>query len=477
MVHQVVIWLVLAFKAPNNEKPTGKGVQLIDTKNASALKDVFFYGYPWLVQCGSATDIAAAASDTSLALHEVVEAAVPKLGTNARVGILDCSQKLPNSGKTTFERFRLDIKVVPTLVFAANGLPPFQLLPETLGKHGGLSNELFPSTRRYAHALAAMVKASSEKKALALTKSDHMHKHCLKRKHCAVVVLPHDIASSGDTARTLQKVMNEFRTVSFVTINAARYDFSLSKFLPKPENPKQPQLVAFKSATVDAPAERQGKEEKGKKKSAPPKKALSVGAKAHRGDFTAAELKPFLASLVADSLEMTPLKKAPTIKWRKQDKGGGGSGKGSAASSKQQQQQQRESRRNGGGSKSDRGSSAAGGGSRRSGGGAAAARDSKGSAKGGGAGKHPAGDGGPSDEVRRRQQMAEEEEEYLRSMFGDGDDDGAGADDANEQDEDGADVDEALDFDDDEDADERDAQDAEDDVEGDADGGAGHDEL
>ena len=50
-----------------------------------------------------------------------------------------------------------------------------------------------------------------------------------------------------------------------------------------------------------------------------------------------------------------------------------------------------------------------------------------------------------------------------------------------EQDEDGADVDEALDFDD-EDEDERDAQeteadDAEDISEGDVDGGAGHDEL
>ena len=31
-MHQVFIWLVLAFKAPNNEKPKTKGVQLIDTK-------------------------------------------------------------------------------------------------------------------------------------------------------------------------------------------------------------------------------------------------------------------------------------------------------------------------------------------------------------------------------------------------------------------------------------------------------------
>ena len=85
-----LLWgLSLAFnKQAAVKKPPA--VELLSISNATQLKTVFFSGDPWLVQCGAAADLAAAASDPKLAVHEVVELALPKLGASvARVGLLD----------------------------------------------------------------------------------------------------------------------------------------------------------------------------------------------------------------------------------------------------------------------------------------------------------------------------------------------------------------------------------------------------
>ena len=408
---------VLAFSAPK------KSLELLSPTNATQLKAVFFSGDPWLVQCGSKTDLAAAATDATLGAHEVVELAMPKLSAVAKVGLLDCAKKLP-SGKSTLDRFKLDAAIEPTLMFAANGNSPVQLAPSMLAKHG-LASTLFPTPRQQAGALAALVKSRSEKKALTLTKSQHLHEHCLKKKYCALLLLPRELSTSSEAATTLRKLLAEFRSVAFATVNAARYELSLAKHLPQPANPKQPQLVGFKSQTTEAADSSSSSSSskdnsKSKKKGAAAKKALAVGAKAHRGEFDLSEVRGFLQSLTSDSLELTPLKKAPTIRWRRQEKsGGGGSEKGGTgkkayaegrskpggtfveaggnARGRQKQQQQQASKR-----KPQQSSSSKGGG-------------------GGG------GEGEVSDEQRRRQKMAEEEEEAYRSMFEaspDEDDDG-----------------------------------------------------
>ena len=223
---------------------------MLSPTNATQLKAVFFSGDPWLVQCGSKTDLAAAATDATLGAHEVVELAMPKLSAVAKVGLLDCAKKLP-SGKSTLDRFKLDAAIEPTLMFAANGNSPVQLAPSMLAKHG-LASTLFPTPRQQAGALAALVKSRSEKKALTLTKSQHLHEHCLKKKYCALLLLPRELSTSSEAATTLRKLLAEFRSVAFATVNAARYELSLAKHLPQPANPKQPQLVGFKSQTTEA---------------------------------------------------------------------------------------------------------------------------------------------------------------------------------------------------------------------------------
>lgn len=363
--------------------------------SSEQLKAVFFSGEPWLVHCATRAELAAAAKDegAEALLPAVVRAAAPRLPDEVRVGVLDCSKKLP-SGKTTLQRFKLDGSLSPTLVLVANGRAPRQVTSALLSKHGS-SSALFPTPRQQAAALVSFVAAAIEPRVAALSKTEHLTAHCLRRKLCAVVMSDGEL--KGAAARTLQRLLKEYRAVSFVTVNTARYDFSLSKLMPtaadgaaggKDKGGKdkggrdkaEPRLLAVRSST--AGGSDKSSKEKGQQK-------MSVLAKAHRDAFSLEPLRAFLADHVAEALEMKPLRRLPQIKWRKQASasdgggsgggGGGGGGKKSAASGKAAGGSKRRGGEAGGGRKGgerrrDGGQSSAGGGGGGAGADAGAAR-------------------------------------------------------------------------------------------------------
>jgi len=150
--------LLLAARSASAQQ---KNVELLRAADAAQLKEVFFSGEPWLVQCGTKADISAAIVDDGFGAHAVVEKAASGLPKEVKVGLLDCHKKLP-SGKTTIERFKLDGSISPLLVLAANG-KTVQITPSALTKHG-LGSTLFPGVRSQAVALASYVKAKSEPK-------------------------------------------------------------------------------------------------------------------------------------------------------------------------------------------------------------------------------------------------------------------------------------------------------------------------
>jgi hypothetical protein len=82
-------------------------VELLRAADAAQLKEVFFSGEPWLVQCGTKAEISAAIVDDGFGAHAVVDKAASALPKDVKVGLLDCHKQLP-SGKTTLERFKLD---------------------------------------------------------------------------------------------------------------------------------------------------------------------------------------------------------------------------------------------------------------------------------------------------------------------------------------------------------------------------------
>ena len=221
-----------------------KKVEILSHTDAEQLKEVFFGGEPWLVQCASKADLAAAAAADGLGAHEVVELALPLL-RESKFGLLDCARKLP-SGKSTYDRFKLESSASPTLVLAANGKAPTQITAPMLNKYIGTS--LFPTPRQQAGALASLVRARSEPKAYSFTKTEDVQAQCLtgKQKHCVLLLGPKEI--KGEFARTVKKLMNEFRTITFATINTDRYEFSLAKHLPAAPADGSPQILALQVA-------------------------------------------------------------------------------------------------------------------------------------------------------------------------------------------------------------------------------------
>ncbi|KOO24553.1 nima-like pk serine threonine-protein kinase nek1 [Chrysochromulina tobinii] len=376
-----LVTVLMAFKAPDKKaapEQKANGMQVLSPTNATQLKAVFFSGDPWLIQCGSKADLAAAAAgDVGLGAHDVLEIAMPALAKlPAELGLLDCEKKLP-SGKSTLDRFKLDGGVSPMLIFAANGLAPVQIVPSMLAKYGGSSN-LFPTPRQQAAALVALVKSRATPQAFTFTKSEQMHAHCLKCKHCVLWLTEGE--PQGEAARTLGTLLREYRTVAFGTVNTARYQFSLAKALPAPPTKRTPQVLAVRSTAAEGDA-----------------KKVTLAAKAYRGEPTLEGLRGFVSGLTDESLELTPLTKPPALAWRKQAKeaakdgkeeggsrkgGKSGTGAGSGAERKMSYEERKAAE--------------------------AAARKAKAAAAKG---------GGPVDEVERRRRMALEEEELLRSMF------------------------------------------------------------
>jgi uncharacterized membrane protein YgcG len=405
-----LVTVLMAFKAPDKKaapEQKANGMQVLSPTNATQLKAVFFSGDPWLIQCGSKADLAAAAAgDVGLGAHDVLEIAMPALAKlPAELGLLDCEKKLP-SGKSTLDRFKLDGGVSPMLIFAANGLAPVQIVPSMLAKYGGSSN-LFPTPRQQAAALVALVKSRATPQAFTFTKSEQMHAHCLKRKHCVLWLTEGE--PQGEAARTLGTLLREYRTVAFGTVNTARYQFSLAKALPAPPTKRTPQVLAVRSTAAEGDA-----------------KKVTLAAKAYRGEPTLEGLRGFVSGLADESLELTNLTKPPALAWRKQAKeaakdgkeeggvGGkrgakeGGSSSSSGSSGSSTSSSKRQSRKGG-----KSGTGAGSGAERKMSyeerkAAEAAARKAKAAAAKG---------GGPVDEVERRRRMALEEEELLRSMF------------------------------------------------------------
>ena len=436
--------MLMAFKAPDKKaapEQKANSLQVLSPTNATQLKAVFFSGDPWLIQCGSKADLAAAtAGDVGLGAHDVLEIAMPALAKlPAEVGLLDCEKKLP-SGKSTLDRFKLDGGISPMLIFTANGLAPVQIVPSMLAKYGGSSN-LFPTSRQQAAALVALVKARATPQAFTFTKSEQMHAHCLKRKHCVLWLTEGE--PQGEAARMLGTLLREYRTVAFGTVNTARYLFSLAKALPAAPTKRAPQVLAVRSTAAEGDA-----------------KKVTLAAKAYRGEPTLEGLRGFVSGLADESLELTPLTKPPALAWRKQAKEAAKDGKeegeaggkrsakegssssrssGSSTSSSSKRQSRKGDRK--GDDKGDQGGMGAG-----SGGSGAerkmsykerkaaeeAARKAKAAAAKG---------GGTVDEVERRRRMALEEEELLRSMFDS--EEAAGEEEADE-------AEETVDFDDEE---------------------------
>ena len=162
----------------------GSHVQQLSAAQPDALKEVFFGGEPWIVQC-SRTGVVSAA----------FVKAPTYLGNLTTFALLDCEEPLP-SGKGTRERFKLGGAALFT---AANGNGPRPVPASALTS---------------AYALAAHVRSAVALPLAAVTSDEQLAAGC----HARPCLVLSERAVSGATA---QRIAAQHRTLRIVTVPAS----------------------------------------------------------------------------------------------------------------------------------------------------------------------------------------------------------------------------------------------------------------
>ncbi|KAL4175667.1 hypothetical protein KRP22_000630 [Phytophthora ramorum] len=246
-------------------------VYRLEVTDAAMMERVFRSGEPWVVLCSRPDDV----------LPEVFDEVSPRLAGKSFVGVLDCRQKFPTSGKSVFKRYGIRSNISPTVFTVANGEKPKQA---------------FLNYLQSVKALAKHVKARTEKVTQQVQNSAQLEARCLSRPICVLLLRgrrfqPHE-------KQWIDELMHKHRTASFAWMDSTSLKLSLENMLPDVQRGEH-RMVLFR---------RQREPTTNKK---------VLAAKAYRGEvFDAASVGMFLNDYVtADMLK--PLAKAPKVQHRK----------------------------------------------------------------------------------------------------------------------------------------------------------------
>ena len=174
-------------------------VHALTPGDTAALKEAFYSGEPWVVECTKARKASQMVYDAEGTLKGV------------KMGTLDCDAVLP-SGKTTYERFKLRAPSYGPVVLAmSNGERP-QFAPRNVLTSG--------------HALAAWATGTTAAKVFAPTSTALFDSQCVRKPWCVVVV-----AASGrlvDLERSAaQSLASTARRVRVVRVDSSKYNLLL----------------------------------------------------------------------------------------------------------------------------------------------------------------------------------------------------------------------------------------------------------
>ena len=166
----------------------------LSPSDSAALKQVFFSGEPWLVECGHSV---------SPAFYDA-EGSLPK---GMRVGLLDCAAALP-SGKTTIQRFKLSPpKRGPTVLLFANADAKPALAPVDAARTGV--------------DLAKWAARVSQPRVVSVATVQLFEAHCTKRKWCALALGAGARLPSEERA-ALTKLAAAARAVRFIAVDGSK---------------------------------------------------------------------------------------------------------------------------------------------------------------------------------------------------------------------------------------------------------------
>ncbi|KAE9048504.1 hypothetical protein PR003_g185 [Phytophthora rubi] len=246
-------------------------VYRLEVSDSVMMDRVFRSGEPWVVLCSGPDDV----------LPEVFDKVSPRLAGKSFVGVLDCKQKLPTSGKSALKRYGIRSSISPTVFTVANGEKPKQV---------------FLNHLQSASALAKHVKARTKKIMQQVQNSAQLEARCLSRSSCVLFLRGQRFQPFEK--QLIDKIMHKHRTQAFAWIDSTHLKLSLENLLPDAQRGEH-RMVLFR---------RQRDPHTHKK---------VLAAKAYRGDlFDAVSVGRFLDDNTnGDAL--TPLTKSPKVLRRK----------------------------------------------------------------------------------------------------------------------------------------------------------------
>lgn len=260
----VVVLFVSAFLQFSTSQDHVYRIEVTD----SALMDrVFRSGEPWVVLCSGPNDV----------LPEVFDKIPSRLAGTSFMGVLDCEQKLPTSGKSVLERYGIKSSISPTVFTVANG---------------GKPKQVFLNYLQSAPTLAKHVKAQTKKVMQQVQNSAQLQARCLSKSECVLFLRGRRFQPYEK--QWIDTVMNKHRTYKFVWIDSTRSKLSLESMLPEFRRGEHRMVLFRYQRDVETR-----------------KKVLAV--KAFSGDkFNVVSVEMFLDNYThAESL--TPLRKSPKI--------------------------------------------------------------------------------------------------------------------------------------------------------------------
>ncbi|GLD93152.1 hypothetical protein PINS_up001744 [Pythium insidiosum] len=244
-------------------------VYRLEVTDDALMTRVFQSGEPWTVLCSKPDAI----------VPEVFTKATKRLADKSFLGVLDCSQRLPSSGKTVLARYGIKTSISPTIFTVANGEKPRQVFLNYLQSPKALAKRVVDQTK----------KAAAE-----VLNSAHLEAKCLQRSSC--VLLLRGAKFKPYEKQWLDRLMAENRTLSFAWVDSTLLQLSIESMLPAFHRGEH-RVVLFK-----------------RQRDAATKKAV-ITAKAYRNLFELLPLQQFLRENL--SSELKALSKLPTLKRRK----------------------------------------------------------------------------------------------------------------------------------------------------------------
>jgi len=186
----------------------------VDVMDGVALREVFFGELSgtknYAVLCSKEED--------SYLSSVFTEASVG--GTTAEFRLLDCDYKLPDSGKTIAERFKLNLKKRPTIFISGASVGEPKQIPEKHLKTGGM--------------LIKALKSKLEKRAVKIETTQDLRTKCLNQDYCALLMKGSSKPVDSSLKKSITKLVVEQPKMVFASIDTSNlYLKNLEEFLPE----------------------------------------------------------------------------------------------------------------------------------------------------------------------------------------------------------------------------------------------------